>query len=282
MSSVLTPKNESPRGLIDERTSKQHFELTLYDAPDGLEELLNNVWHVQWNLPAGQTYLQSNLPHPVQHIVIDPLRGSGMYGCVTKKFDYEITGEGQVLGLKLFPGLGRAFLHQLLSEITDSYVPLQRLIGDDLTHELECDLNGNKPIASVVERFGKSISPLARGISQSMREARVAVELIDTSKDIFRVADIACHLGVTARQIQRLFSVYIGMPPKWVIDRYRILEALDEMNSGKHVDISDLALKLGYSDQSHFSNQFKVITGFSPSAYQKKQAFDLSSNPGGR
>jgi len=68
------------------------------------------------------------------------------------------------------------------------------------------------------------------------------------------------------------------MPPKWVIERYRMLEALDEMNSDTHVDIAELALKLGYSDQAHFSNQFKAITNFSPSSYQKKQSLGSSSS----
>lgn len=226
MNSSLKPKNESPRGLLHERTSKQHFKLDLYNAPNGLEALVSNVWRVQWNLPVGQSYLQSNLPHPVQHIVLDPVRGSGMYGCVTKKFEYEIKGNGQVLGLKLFAGMGRAFWAEDLSEISDTYAPLQRLIGDGLTDELESDLNRERSIADILQAFSQSILPLANPISQSMRDAREAVEFIEASKETFRVGDVANQLGVNTRQLQRLFSAFVGMPPKWVIDRYRMLEAL--------------------------------------------------------
>lgn len=282
MTSVLKPNNEPPRGLLHERTSKQHFKLDLYGAPNGLEELVSNVWHVQWNLPAGQSYLQSNLPHPVQHIVLDPLRGSGMYGCVTKKFDYEINGNGQVLGLKLFPGMGRAIWHEELSEITNGYAPLKRIIGEEQTDELECVFDSEMPVANVLQPFSESIFQLASPISEAMKDAREAVEFIDASKELFRVDDVANHLGVNVRQIQRIFSMYVGMPPKWVIDRYRMLEAVDEMNSERHVDIADLALKLGYSDQAHFSNQFKAMTGFSPSTYQKKRPLGSSPSSGGR
>ena len=138
------------------------------------------------------------------------------------------------------------------------------------------------PVANVLQPFSESIFQLASPISEAMKDAREAVEFIDASKELFRVDDVANHLGVNVRQIQRIFSMYVGMPPKWVIDRYRMLEAVDEMNSERHVDIADLALKLGYSDQAHFSNQFKAMTGFSPSTYQKKRPLGSSPSSGGR
>jgi AraC-like DNA-binding protein len=38
------------------------------------------------------------------------------------------------------------------------------------------------------------------------------------------------------------------------------------------LSFSDIAFQLGYSSVHHFSNQFKSITGLSPSAYKELQA----------
>ena len=39
------------------------------------------------------------------------------------------------------------------------------------------------------------------------------------------------------------------------------------MNRGGRVDLSQLALQLGYFDQAHFNNEFRSLTGRSPGEY---------------
>jgi len=70
--------------------------------------------------------------------------------------------------------------------------------------------------------------------------------------------------------LQRVFAEYIGVSPKWVIDRYRMFEALDALNRADKVDLSDLAARLEYTDQAHFSSRFKNLTGVSPGSYFKQ------------
>ena len=271
MSTSSNPSNVKPRGLLNESVSIKQFKLDYYVAPEGLQELVSSVWHVSWDLPPGHSYLQSNLPHPVQHIVLDPLRGSGLYGCVTKRFDYEISNTGEVLGFKLFPGMGRAFVDMNLSNLTDDRLPLEELIGTEFTALSESALDGNTAITTVLDSVAEILAQRVGKISQPMIDVCRAVKLIENVKEICRVTDLVDYLEMSVRQIQRQFSTYVGVSPKWVIDRYRILEAVTEMNSGEHTDVLELAIKLGYSDQSHFSNKFKKISGFTPVAYQERQ-----------
>lgn len=282
MVKLIDELHEQPRGLIDENESLQQFSLHTYDAPENLAHLVVSAWHVQWDLPSGESYLQSNVPHPVQHIVLDPTLGSGLYGCVTQRFDYELHGTGQVLGFKLRPGMGRAFFDAGLSSITDRFLPLHNLIGTERAESLEHGLSQGMPLEDLLKALSSHVAMSAGEINQSMKRAQAAVELMEDCKEVCRVSDIADRLGISTRQIQRLFSSYIGVSPKWVIDRYRILDAVDEMNTDEHVDIAELAQKLGYSDQSHFSNKFKEITGFSPSSYQKRQLCGVPTPAGAK
>ena len=270
MSSDLKTKKTKPRGLLNEASSLQHFKLDLYEAPKGLEEVVSQVWHVHWDLADGQTYRQSNVPHPVQHIVLDLQRGSGFKGCVTKRFDYDISGKGQVLGFKIEPGMGRICLPSDMSDIKDDAVPLAKLIGEVSASQLEGDLRNDTPIQTLVENLGQSLAEVMGDITPAMRQAREAVQMIETSKEIFTATALSSHLNLNLRNLQRLFSSHVGVSPKWVIDRYRMLEALDVMNSDRDVNLAELALNLEYFDQSHFTRKFKAMTGVSPSAYLKQ------------
>ena len=266
MTTNLDRANIKPRGLLKPKTSQKHFKLDMYSPPVELETIVGVVWHVHWALPPGQVYRQSNLPHPVQHIVLDPIRGSGLVGCSTKRFDYDITGTGQVIGLKLFPGMGRAFFNGAMSRLTDQRVELESLIG---THAqtLESDMRTKRPLSDIISKFGEKIAEISSLPNEPMMDARHAVEFIQTSQRVFRVKDLAKQFGWTERHLQRLFADYVGVSPKWVIDRYRMLEAVDVLNTGSAINLAELALDLEYVDQAHFSNKFKEITGISPSIY---------------
>jgi transcriptional regulator GlxA family with amidase domain len=87
---------------------------------------------------------------------------------------------------------------------------------------------------------------------------------------IFTLKNLSKALEISPRQIQRLFQNHIGLGPKWVINRYCMFEALDTLNRNSPVDLADLAIKLGFSDQAHFNNAFRSLTGFSPAKYTKK------------
>ena len=81
--------------------------------------------------------------------------------------------------------------------------------------------------------------------------------------------DLVDRYGMNKRTLQRLFAKYVGVSPKWVIQRYRLHEAAEQLAAGPSVSQSALALDLGYSDQAHFVRDFKTVVGTSPAAYAR-------------
>ena len=270
MNGGTTVSKAKARGLLNEEESFKRFTLNFYQAPDVIEDVVSDVWHVQWNLPDGEIYQQSNLPHPVQHLVIDPQRESGFFGCSTGRFDYELSGTGAVLGLKLHPGAGRSLHNAPMWTLTDNRIELSAVFGAKIEH-LEKKIANQSPVAPILSELHEIMAASAAKVSPAARDARHIVEWIENEKNVRRVSEVAAQAGLGIRKLQRLFANYIGVSPKWVIDRYRIFEALEALNKAEEVDLADLAARLEYTDQAHFGKQFKSLTGVSPGRYLNKK-----------
>ena len=80
------------------------------------------------------------------------------------------------------------------------------------------------------------------------------------------VEELGALAGYSKRTLQRLFREYVGVSPKWVLQRVRLHEAADRMADGER-DWPRLALELGYFDQAHFIKAFKAAIGRSPADY---------------
>jgi AraC-like DNA-binding protein len=57
--------------------------------------------------------------------------------------------------------------------------------------------------------------------------------------------------------------------PKWVIQRYRLLEAAAQLRTNDPPKLVALAAALGYADQAHFQRQFKQVIGKTPGSFPR-------------
>jgi AraC-like DNA-binding protein len=96
------------------------------------------------------------------------------------------------------------------------------------------------------------------------------------------VDDVVNRMGLNKRSLQRLFSQYVGVSPKWVIKRDRLHEATEQLTSGSVVNWAKLAQDLGYFDQAHFIKDFKNIVGSTPAEYAKAIGIPSSAFEGTR
>ena len=77
----------------------------------------------------------------------------------------------------------------------------------------------------------------------------------------------ACHLS--ERQISRIFEEGFRMKMPDYIHKERVSRAMTLLTSS-HYSINEIAVRLGYASQSHFSVAFKKYTGFTPGTFRKK------------
>ena len=93
------------------------------------------------------------------------------------------------------------------------------------------------------------------------------VERITSDSSLRRVDELPAISGLSVRGLQRLFSDYVGVSPKWVMRRARLHEAALRADGGEPVDWAALAADLGYADQAHLTRDFTATIGVPPARY---------------
>ncbi|WP_371734581.1 GlxA family transcriptional regulator [Allopusillimonas soli] len=86
--------------------------------------------------------------------------------------------------------------------------------------------------------------------------------------DLPSVQDIADHVGVSGRQLERLFKTAVGMTPAAVHRMLRLQYGKWRITNTRDA-ITDIAVSCGFSDSSHFSREFKARFGKSPRAFRQ-------------
>ena len=156
--------------------------------------------------------------------------------------------------------------------------------ADALGAQLECELR-RQDDAAALEIEAITLQLLVRNTKDDLRRERtvppwlthVREMLHERSMDRLTLADLACCAGRHPVQISREFHRYfrctIGAYVRQVrIARAQRLFSLDEMS------VAEIALACGFSDQSHFTTQFRRLTGLPPRKFRESRCGGIQGN----
>lgn len=119
------------------------------------------------------------------------------------------------------------------------------------------------------ETDGKIDAPEMKGNDEVLME-RIMKEInahIDDSE--FNVEKLSTEVGVSRAHLHRKMKDLIGMTPSDYIRNIRLKRAC-ELLRRPDIEVTQVAYKIGFTSQPHFSSHFKRYTGFSPSEYRAK------------
>lgn len=243
------------------------FRLSHRNAAAELTRFIEHYWLVAWDLRNREPHTQETLPHPNVHVVFEK-NNSHVFGVVTGKFSRLLKGKSHVFGIRFAPAMFRPFLRGKVAQLTDRTRPVRDIFGDEviaLEHILASE-QSEEELVSAANSFLKLRVP------EPDEKADLANELVQQAlkqRDLLTVDHLSHRSGVSKRNIERLFSEYVGVGPKWVLRRYRLQEAVEKIRSGENVDCAELAIALGYFDPAHLINDFRSIVGYTPTEFRK-------------
>ncbi|WP_342117897.1 AraC family transcriptional regulator [Pseudoduganella sp. OTU4001] len=262
----------APRGILVPAFAAGAFHHERIAPCAALAGLVEHYWFVGWDMQGQAPQLQETLPHPNVHLVVEQ-DTDGVYGVHTARYTKVLAGQGFAFGVKFRPGGFRPFLGRAVAGIADQRVALTELFGaagEDLVRQLRAcgGAPATRPgaLAAVAEAF--LLARLPQPDAEAERAAAL-VAAIAGDPALLTVEALAAQSGMNKRALQRLFQQYVGVGPKWVIKRYRMHEAVAQLQAGAAPELAQLALGLGYFDQAHFIREFTALVGKPPGEYRR-------------
>lgn len=233
-----------------------------------LAGLVQHFWIVRWDLRGHEPHRPESLPHPNVHLVLERGR-SRIQGVHTGRFTRVLEGEGGVFGVKFRPGGFRPFFGRPVSLLRNRSAEICDVFGSEAA-SLEHDVFSHREDAemvAVVERFLGARLP---SLDPNVERVGEIIDAIAEDRSITTVEQVMARWQLGKRTLQRLLNEYVGVGPKWVINRYRLHEAIARLAGDPPADWTQLALELGYFDQAHFIRDFKALVGRPPAAYVRQ------------
>jgi AraC-like DNA-binding protein len=265
--SLQARKLAAARGLLKvAHPPAGQFHHARLAAPTSIAGLVEHIWIVRWWIEEGTSHVAQTLPYPNLHLVIENSQ-AWVHGIHRGRFTRELNGVGGVIGVKFRPGGFYPLLKKSVSTLRNRAVALEAILGasaHDLSRELSTPDLLDADAVALAERFLVRHLPAH---DQTVDRVAHMVAEIESDRTILTVEDAVARFSLTKRSLQRVFEQYVGIGPKWVINRFRMHEAIERLNQGEPVDWAAFALELGYFDQAHFNRDFKSLIGCTPRRY---------------
>lgn len=243
-----------------------------FAPPPELAGVVRRFWIPVWSLPVGQVTVQRVLQYPVCQVVVasDYAHLVGPTpGLATK----QLSGTGWAAGAMLQPAAGAVLFGTPLTEQRNQVRDLTtvgRLAATDLVAAIS-DTMAPEPTdparqARAAALLGAALRELLP-VDEEGLLVNAVVEYVEADSSVQRVGQVCDKFAISERSLQRVLARRVGLSPKWLIQRRRLHEAAGRLRASGRVDLARIAHELGYTDQAHFSRDFRSVTGVTPGAF---------------
>lgn len=169
-------------------------------------------------------------------------------------------------GVRFSPGVIPGFINVLAEELTERELDLLEVSG--FAQRIFENIVQAPLLGEQMRLFNDYLAPRLMG--KTSRLTRMIIQQALHHRGDIRIQQLEDLSGYTSRTLHRQFSQDTGMSPKTFFRIIRCQAALDTLNTQQDVSFSQLALDLGFSDQSHFLRDFKKLVSTTPCDYQRK------------
>jgi len=128
-----------------------------------------------------------------------------------------------------------------------------------------------KAIKAILPEINPELNafPIQHPYPQDNKLIAIAKYLNEHLDQAYTIAEIAQKFGLSTRSLSRLFKEKMGMNYIRFLRSIRMAKAMELMAEDRY-SLLEIAIAVGYTDLSSFSNIFQRVTGIRPSIYMAK------------
>ncbi len=280
---VWVKRNDAAMQFSVRRTSRERFwtgfEAAIYDASGGFSELRHTDHSVSMHV--GAPLLVSSR---CDGLILHRLQVPGDIKIVPAGFSrvWETEGPTTKLTIDLSPSLVRTAAEEMgLNPDRVSIVPQLHLRDPQIEHigwALKAELETDEPFgrlyadslglalaAHLLRRYAPAVRKRIAGDLPKRRLRRVTDYIHDHLAHDLTLGELAAIANLSPSHFKLVFRESVGVPVHQYVVRARVEYAMDLLLRGQ-LPPSDIALRSGFSDQSHMARCMRRLTGITPSA----------------
>ena len=228
--------------------------------PDACVELYFNLGSARRHLQG--TVAQGTLPHRAAWVVGPRER---------PLFIEKETRDCDIVAIRLHPWMAECVLGVPATELRESLVDLDALWGravDRIRSELHEATDPAARLAIVESAVAARARPRQSG------DTTVSATLCNDADRNPRmtIGELAARHSLTHRRVIELFDRTVGLKPKAYQRVRRLRRAFHLIDSSPRPTWTTIAHRCGYFDQAHFINDFRALTGVSPTEYESTRS----------
>lgn len=186
-------------------------------------------------------------------------------GFSSKYLEYELGNTFDYIGIRFLPTGFPAMFNIPAYELTNNFLKLE-IISSILAEQITASLQKTFSLLEAKNTFDSIFqSILSKGDSVIEQDNRLlnAIHEILLARGNFNLRDL--DVGVSERQLRRLFQFYFGDSPKTFAKVVRFQNVLKAKPSIESLKRNKIFFDEGYYDQAHFIKEFKTFYGVTPS-----------------
>lgn len=253
-------------GILDPESFNEHFKLRCYEPCKELRPFVLHIWTQRHRTKQAQRIRLIELPSGPNVYIFISTKDAAIRGVSPTPFDYSSQVSPVVVGVKFRPGGFYAFWKKSMSDLENTTIPISIVFPQaDKTFVSHLLKKSDTEIVNALETLLLSQHPIYDNKIDTIDRV---LKIVEKSPLTQSVRDVARIFGRSERSLQLLFHQYVGVSLKWVIIRRRFLCTIEQVRSSGS-NWTSAAAEAGYSNQSHFTREFKNIIGQSPSEYIK-------------
>jgi len=219
--------------------------------PTGLAELVHCYWELKSDVLLPETFTLHALPDACVNVLFDQQNTSvaGVTALHTTHTTLDLGRSFHYVGVQFFPGVWTG----VPDGTVDHYVgapycgDLPLVATNRMMASLDFDAKQPVLSALVADLVGAGV----------VRRNALTAAILTNIDEIHSVEDMARVVGLSARQLQRNLKATTGFAPHDLLKVLRL----------QHSFRSDYLL--AFSDQAHFTHEFRKITGHTPGVFRK-------------
>ncbi len=232
-------------------------------------------------LPTGAMHLVIRLNDAPLHLVAtesqacDQRLGVALVGGTRSRYYVrELHAPSCSVGVMLRPGASALLFGVGAHELAERHTSLQDLWGAAAVRLREqlLEAPSNEARLALLEAALAARLPRARALHPAIASALAVLPSVQSVQAAVR------HSGFSHRRFINHFRSAVGLTPKSYLRVLRFQQALAAMRNGART-LADIAAEAGYSDQAHFSRDFREFAGVTPAEYRRCQPAEANHLP---